>query len=167
MAQFNADDPRYQREIQRAAAKRSMGPARLERATTGEIAGRHAGYQLGRQEQFKRLALQSQLSRQQGEQFDKTLGLNTRKQAFREKEFNTNLGREKSGLNQTMLMGLLGTGISEMEARRREKILQSQLAQRNVDRDRLNAYIDSAVARRGGRTDEGTLLPERFLGGKY
>lgn len=181
MAAFNVDDPRFQREIQRAAAKRSMGPARLERVTTGEITGRHAAHQLGRQQQFRGLALSSELAQQRhgqalvrAGQFDQSFGLAQRGQGFRESEFNTNLDREKSGLNQTMLMGLLGTGLSVMEGRRREGILRSQIAQRNSDRERLNRYLDSATARNQAgssvlnrRTDEGALMASRFLGGNF
>ena len=151
MAQFNPNDPRYQREIQRASAKRSLGPARLERVTTGEIAGRHAGYQLGRQEQFKGLALASKLAEQQGSQFDRTHALNLQKQGFRESEFATNLGREKSGLNQTMLMGLLGSGYSVYEGQRRAKALQSGIAAQNYRTSLLEDYMFRQVATYGSR----------------
>jgi hypothetical protein len=162
MAQFNPDDPRFQREMQRAAA--NMGPARLARATTGEISGRHAGYQLGRQQQFRGLALSSELAKQQhaqalarASQFDKSFGLATRRQGFRESEFATNLGREKSGLNQTMLMGLLGTGLSVMEGRRREKIMQSQIAEQNYMTGIVEDYIN--------KVNGGARLPFGLSGG--
>ena len=144
MAQFNPDDPRYQREVQRAAAKRSMGPSRLARVETGETAGRHAGYQLGRQQQFRGLALQSELARQRASQFDRKLGLSTRQQSFRESEFDTDMDRARSGINQTMLMGLLGTGLSVMEGRRREKILQSNIAAQNYRTGLLEDYVNRA-----------------------
>ena len=155
MAAFNADDPRFQREMQRAAAKRSMGPARLERATTGEITGRHAGYQAGRQQQFRSLALSSELSKQRhaqaltrAGQADRSFGLASRRQGFRESEFATNLGREQSGLNQTMLMGLLGSGFSLMEGRRREGIIKSNIATENYRTGILEDYIN----RNSGKT---------------
>jgi len=151
MAQFNSNDPRYQREIQKAAAKRSMGPFNLERVTTGEIAGRHAGYQLGRQEQFKQLALRSKLSKQYGTQFDRTHALNVSKQDFREGEFADQLSRDKKGLNQTMLMGGLGSAWSVAEGRRRNKLLQSELAERRYNTSLMNDYMFRQLAPYGSR----------------
>lgn len=161
MAQFNPNDPRYQRELQTAAARRSMGPSKLERVTTGEIAGRHAGYQLGRQQQFRRLALQSELSKQRhgqaltrADQATTAFGLAERQQGFREKEFDTIIDREKSGLNQTMLMGLLGTGFSALEANRREKILTSQIANQKYRTGLMEDYMMRARAPYGARATE-------------
>jgi hypothetical protein len=147
MAQFNPEDPRYQREIQKSAAKRSMGPSRLARATTGEIAGRHAGYQLGRQQQFGRLALSDERSKQRH-------NLRERYQGFKENEFKIGVDREKKGLNQTMLMGLLGTGLSTMEARRREGILTSQIADQRYRTGLMEDYIMRVKAPYGARATE-------------
>jgi hypothetical protein len=148
VTQFNPNDPRYQRELQTAAARRSMGPSKLERVTTGEIAGRHAGYQLGREQQFRRLALYGDLTGQRHEQAlaradqaTETFGLAQRQQGFKEKEFKRDLKREKSGLNQTMLMGLLGTGLSTLEANRREKILTSQIANQRYRTGLMEDYM--------------------------
>jgi len=151
MAQFNSNDPRYQREIQKAAAKRSMGPSNLERVTTGEIAGRHAGYQLGRQEQFRQLALRSELSKQYGTQFDRTHALNVSKQNFRESEFADQLSRDKRGLNQTMLMGGLGSAWSVAEGRRREKLMQSEIAERRYGTSLLEDFMFRQAAPYGSR----------------
>ena len=148
MTQFNAEDPRHQREQQKAAAKRSMGPTKgVARAQIGEISGRHAGYQLGRQQQFRSLALSDRLSRQR-------YGLAERELDFKKKEFKTDLGREKSGLNQTMLMGLLGTGFSTLEANRREKILTSQIANQRYRTGLMEDYMMRAKAPYGARATE-------------
>jgi len=154
MAAFNAQDPRYQREIQKAAAQASMGPSRLARVTTGEIAQRHAGYQLGRQEQLKGLALQSKLSDQYAKQFDKTHALNVSKQRFQESTFKENLSREKKGLNQTMLMGLLGSGYGIYEGRRREKLEQEELAAQRYSQNKFEDFMYSQLAPYGYRATE-------------
>lgn len=132
MAQFNPDDPRYQREIQRAAAQRSMGPSRLARADVGDIAGRHAGYQLGRQEKFRGLALQSQLSKQYDEQFGRGLALDQAKLAYATKRSKQDYQDQMKSLNITMLSGLLGTGMGVMEGRRRETMLRSDIARQQA-----------------------------------
>ena len=75
-----------------------MGPSRLARADIGGISGRHAGYQLGRQEQFKGLAISSKLTESanaanlmRARQTDGGQALGEQILAFRRSEFGKNL----------------------------------------------------------------------------
>jgi hypothetical protein len=61
-----------------------------------------------------------------------------------------------------MLMGLLGTGMSVLEGRRREQILTSQIAQQEADRERLDNYISEGKA---GNRYRRTSGPFSVLGG--
>ena len=151
MAQFNYDDPRYQREIQKAAAKKSMGPGLLSRVTTGEIAGRHAKSQLERQEQLRGLALRSKLSEQYASQFDRTHSLNVDKQKFSDKNFKRNLSQEKTGINQTMLMGLLGAGYSTYEGQRRKKLMEETLATQRYQNSVFEDFMFRQLSPYGSR----------------
>lgn len=148
---FNRNDPAYQRELQRASAKRSMGPSRLASAVEEDITSRHAQRQEGRKQQFRGLELTRQGLLQQHERalasagrFDQSFGLAQQRQGFAESEHAVNKGRAESGLSQTMLMGLLGTGYSVLEGRRREGILKANLARENyrtgIMEDYLNKY---------------------------
>jgi len=153
VAQFNPNDPRYQRELQKTAAKRSMGPQRgTLRSAVGQVAGRHAGYQLGRQLQFGRLAQQKQASDISHElnlarlrQTDRSLGM-------REKQ----LASEQSGLNFTLLSGLGQLGLGYYQGREKEKKLRKSTA---LARRRHQEILDAtrqATPRSG--TSEGALM---------
>ncbi len=148
MAAFNAQDPRYQRETQKADAQASMGPSRLARVTTGEIAQRHAGYQLGRQEQFKQLALASKLADQQASQFDRSHALAQNQLGFAKSEFGEKLSREKKGLTQTMLMGGLGSLYGIHQGRKQEKMLLKAAADQEYRNAKLDSYITEAFFRK-------------------
>jgi hypothetical protein len=132
MAQFNPNDPRYQRDQQKAAAKRSMGPQRLARAEVGEISGRHAGYQLGRQQLFERLGIYGK-----GREQSHELSLAGLKQGDRRLSIlESNLGRDKKALGLTTGFGLLGMGLSDMEGRRRKNLLaQDRLSEQEFRRN--------------------------------
>jgi hypothetical protein len=54
---FNASDPRYQRDLQKMRAKRSMGAGKgVLRSAVGRVTGQHATYQQGVKQSFRRLA---------------------------------------------------------------------------------------------------------------
>jgi hypothetical protein len=133
VAQFNAEDPRHQREQQKAAAKRSMGPQRLARADIGEISGRHAGYQLGRQQLFGRLGTYGK-----GRDIAHELALATAKQGDRRLNLlESNLDRDKKALGLTTGFGLLGMGLSTLEGNKRKKLLEQSGLEQQLFRNRL------------------------------
>ena len=173
MAQFNPDDPRHQREQQRAAAKRSMGPSRLARADIGEISGRHAGYQLGRQQQFRHLALYSKLAESahaanlmRARQTDRGQVLGEQRLAFRRSEFGENLSREKSGLRQTIFSGLAGSAFGVLEGRRRKNLEEQSLKDQQLIRDYITTSTGARRSAQSGRTDEGSMMALRSLLGR-
>jgi len=147
MAAFNPSDPRYQQAIQKKESESSMGPSRLSRVTTGEIAGQHAGYQLGRQEQFKQLALASKLADQQASQFDRSHTLARNQLGFAQSEFGEKLSREKKGLTQTMLMGGLGSLYGIYQGRKQEKMILKAAADQEYRNAKLDSYITEAFFR--------------------
>ena len=155
MAAFNPKDPRHQREQQRAAAKRSMGPQRLARADVGEISGRHAGYQLGRQQQFRGLALYGDMAKLRHESALAGFENQSRLIGLRESA----LRDQKKGLNFSIASGLVGTGLGVLEGKRREKILQRDLA----DQQLMRTLIETNLNRRRFQNVSG---PFRALGGR-
>ena len=154
MANFNYNDPRYQRDIQRAQAK---GNATGNIAKTEPISARHAAYQLGRQEQFKGLALQSGMKKTQHElnlarlkQSERGLGLSNERFNLFKRATNDRLDRDKENMDWTIGLGLGQLGYGALEGNRRKKIIQSELEQNkkfnllyettmiNMEQDRFN-----------------------------
>jgi len=154
VANFNYNDPRYQRDIQRAQAK---GNATGNIARTEPISARHAAYQLGRQEQFKGLALQSGMKRTQHEmnlarlkQSERSLGLSNERFNLYKRATNDKLDSDKENMNWTIGLGLGQLGYGALEGNRRKKIIQSELEQNkkfnllyettmiNMEQDRFN-----------------------------
>jgi hypothetical protein len=136
VANFNYDDPRYQRDIQRAQAKASVFG---NRAKTEPISAAHAVHQLGRQEQFKSLALRSGLAKNQHDlnlarlnQSDKMRGLATQRLNLRKRMFKDTMDREEDNMDWTIGFGIANLGIGGIEGMRRKKILQADLAQKEM-----------------------------------
>jgi hypothetical protein len=139
---FNPNDPRYQRELQKARAKRSMGgPVRgVQAAVEGEIGAKHAAYQMGRQMEFQRLGLQSELAKNQLDRFKDRLALDKDKLSWRRGAFNDELKDRRLAENIGIVTGLLGAGYSAYEGSRREKLLRKQL---ELEEARLQEYEDA------------------------
>ena len=125
MANFNYNDPRYQRDIQQANAK-ANATGNISR--TEPISARHAAYQLGRQEQFKGLALQSGMKKTQHEmnlarlkQSERGLGLSNERFNLFKRATNDKLDSDKENMNWTIGLGLgqLGYGALEGNLERR------------------------------------------------
>jgi hypothetical protein len=148
MAQFNANDPQYQRAIQRAAAKAGM---RGNQANTAPIAAQHAKYQLGRQTTFGGLALQQAAQRQA---FNQALVRNKQwgqEQGLREAYFGENKSRfydqmdeRKSNLDWTMGLGLATAGLSYLEGKRRQGIMATE----NAYRAKHEKWLDSQLGKK-------------------
>ena len=135
MANFNYNDPRYQRDIQRAQAK---GNATGNIARTEPVSARHAAYQLGRQEQFKSLAIQSSLNKTQYDlnlarfkQADRNRGLRNEKFNLFKRATNDKLDSDKENMNWTIGLGIGQLGYGAIEGVRRRKIIESELEQNN------------------------------------
>ena len=135
MASFNYNDPRYQREIQRAQAK---GSATGNRARTEPISARHAAHQLGRQLQFQGLALESGMKKTQHEmnlarlkQSERMLGLRNARFNLLKRATNDRIDREKDNMDWTIGLGLGQLGYGALEGRRRRKIIESDLARKD------------------------------------
>jgi len=135
VANFNYNDPRYQRDIQRANAKAN---ATGNIARTEPISARHAAYQLGRQEQFKGLALESGMKRTQHEmnlarlkQSERALGLSNERFNLFKRATNDKLDSDKENMDWTIGLGLGQLGYGALEGQRRKKIIQSELEQNN------------------------------------
>jgi hypothetical protein len=150
-----------------------MGPSRLARADIGGISGRHAGYQLGRQEQFKGLAISSKLAESahaanlmRARQTDRGQALGERRLAFQQAEFGKNLRQEKSGLTHTILSGLAGSAFGVMEGRRRKKLEEQSVKDQQRILDYITTNTDARRSAQSGRTDEGALLAARSLIGR-
>lgn len=145
MASFNYNDPRYQRDIQRAQAK---GDATGNRAKTEPISGRHAGYQLGRQVQNRGLALQQGMKNTQHEmnlarlkQADRRLGLQNERFNLFKRATNDRLDTAEDNMDWTIGLGLGQLGYGALEGQRRKKILEADLAQKDKF---MKAYDDMA-----------------------
>ena len=147
MANFNYNDPRYQRDIQRAQAK---GNATGNRAKTEPISSRHAGYQLGRQEQFKGLALQKGMKDTQHKmnlarlkQVDRRHGLQNERFNLFKRATNDRLDQAEDNMDWTIGLGLGQLGYGALEGQRRKKVLEADLAQKNKFMMQMDAMIDS------------------------
>ena len=147
MASFNYNDPRYQRDIQRAQAK---GNATGNIAKTEPISARHAGYQLGRQEQFKGLALQKGMKDTQHKmnlarlkQVDRRHGLQNERFNLFKRATNDRLDQAEDNMDWTIGLGLGQLGYGALEGQRRKKVLEADLAQKNNFMMQMDAIIDS------------------------
>ena len=159
MANFNYNDPRYQRDIQRANAKVN---ATGNIARTEPISARHAAYQLGRQEQFKGLALQSGMKRTQHEmnlarlkQSERALGLSNERFNLFKRATNDKLDRDKENMDWTIGLGLGQLGYGALEGQRRKKMVQSELDQNN----KFNALYENMMGRMALKEYENTYGP--------
>ena len=159
MANFNYNDPRYQRDIQRANAKAN---ATGNIAKTEPISARHAAYQLGRQEQFKGLALQSGMKRTQHEmnlarlkQSERALGLSNERFNLFKRATNDKLDRDKENMDWTIGLGLGQLGYGALEGQRRKKMVQSELDQNN----KFNALYENMMGRMALKEYENTYGP--------
>ena len=133
MASFNYNDPRYQRDIQRAQAK-SNATGNITK--TEAISARHAAYQLGRQEQFKSLALQSGMKKTQHEmnlsrlkQSERAMGLSNERFNLFKRATNDKLDNDKENMDWTIGLGIGQLGYGALEGNRRKKIIESELEQ--------------------------------------
>jgi hypothetical protein len=88
MAGFNRNDPRFQRDLQRRAAKASMSG---NRANISDIVQAHSQFQLGRQEQFKRMDI---------EQKQRDRSFNLAKERIRQGDLGLDLSRERVALSR-------------------------------------------------------------------
>ena len=136
MASFNYNDPRYQRDIQRAQAK---GNATGNIPRTEPISARHAAYQLGRQVQFRGMAIESGMKKTQHElnmarlkQADRREGLRNERFNLYKRATNDKLDRDKENMDWTVGLGLGQLGYSAIEGHRRKKILEADLAQKDT-----------------------------------
>ena len=152
MANFNPDDPRYQREIQKAHAKGSMTD---NRPMTERITAKHAAYQLGRQERFKGLALDKAFKKSQ-HQFnlarirESNRSYELRKQGYSlgRKVVEDRIDQEKENLDWTIGLGVGGLGYSTLEGHRRKKIVEDDVAQQKEFMGLLKDKIASKRNRR-------------------
>ena len=134
---FNADNPIYQRELQRRRSKRSMGPSRLARVDEGEVTGRHAGYQLGRHLQYAGLAqskLASQLAHNRAMAALKHSGRLTGLAESRLKD-------QRSQLLPSMLLGLGGIAASGYLGHKRDKALKAATERQRLRRLEIDSWI--------------------------
>ena len=134
MARFNYNDPRYQREIQRANAKAGMSG---NIPKTEPISGRHAAYQLGRQLQRQGLALQSGMKKTQHEmnlarlkQADRRYGLQNERFNLFKRATKDRLDHDKENMDWTIGLGIGQLGYGALEGQRRKKILQTELSRK-------------------------------------
>ena len=147
MASFNYNDPRYQRDVQRAQAK---GNATGNIPRTKPISARHAAYQLGRQVQFEGMAIQSGLKKTQHEmnlarlkQADRRQGLQNERFNLYKRATNDRLDDAKDNLDWTIGLGLGQLGYGALEGHRRKKIIEADLAQKNNFMMQFDAMMDS------------------------
>ena len=145
MASFNYNDPRYQRDVQRAQAK---GNATGNIPRTKPISARHAAYQLGRQVQFEGMAIQSGLKKTQHEmnlarlkQADRRQGLQNERFNLYKRATNDRLDDAKDNLDWTIGLGLGQLGYGALEGHRRKKILEADLAQKDKFMREFDYYI--------------------------
>lgn len=159
MANFNYNDPRYQRDIQRVNAKAN---ATGNIAKTEPISARHAAYQLSRQEQFKGLALESGMKRTQHEmnlarlkQSQRALGLSNERFNLFKRATNDKLDRDKENMDWTIGLGLGQLGYGALEGQRRKKMVQSELEQNN----KFNLLYEKMIGESSRRGYENTYGP--------
>ena len=165
MAQFNRDDPRYQRDLQRVRSARSMGPGyktltgrRANRgvlsSAIGEVTGKHAGYQQARQQAFERLAQSKKSS-------DISYGLNKSRLRYSDKDFKLReraFDAEREMMPYAIGGGLLSAIGSGYEGYRRSEALKKSTAlkerrhQEIIDQMRGYSYkARHPIAGYGGR----------------
>jgi len=155
-APFNYDDPRFQRDRQRAYARNSMGgPARLARVVEGEVSGAHAGYQLGKALQFEQLGLAKRasdieydLAKARSAQTDARLGLQKDRMKFQKKEFKRSLRQQEHGLALTTGFGAFMMPLHAMEGRKRAAALEEQTKQTRLTTKLVQDHIKAQTAKR-------------------
>jgi hypothetical protein len=154
---FNPKDPRFQREIQKMAARRSMGTGGFDgrgrisgsgvlRSRIGEVTGRHAGHQLGRQQQFVGLAHAARSNEMADAQRLASFAHQGRLTGLGEKK----LSNQKKNFNLSMLLGGAGSIYSMFEGRRRSDILREENRIQNLRADaRVESYERAIRGRLG------------------
>lgn len=149
MAAFNYDDPRFQRDLQRARAQNLGGPKRLDRPITGRVVGAHAAHQLGRQQQFEGLHLSKKmadtrydLNKALSKQRDRRLGLGEDRLDWRRSTFDRDIEDQNDALNFSIASGLLGTGFSIYEGRRRESAIAQEAERTEQFRQSIVDYMN-------------------------
>ena len=145
MANFNYNDPRYQRDIQKAQAK---GNATGNIPKTKPISARHAQYQLGRQLQFQGLALQSGMKKTQHEmnlarlkQADRREGLRNERFNLYKRATNDRVDTAKDNMDWTIGLGLGQLGYGALEGHRRKKLLDADLARKDKFITEINQFM--------------------------
>lgn len=131
--QFNANDPRYQREKQRVAAKGAMRGGTPVFGAMENVSARHAAQQAQTRETFNRLGIESKLAEQRFgmakeriKMADKERGLSKDRLAFSKKMFGKEMDDRKSNLRWTIGLGLGTAGLGYMEGRRRANKLEEE-----------------------------------------
>lgn len=151
---FNARDPRFQREMQRAQSKASMrGGGPLSRSAEGGIVGKHAAHQMGRGLEFQRLGLASDFAKQRYDmakvrisQADKERGLRKDQYKFGKKMFKDQMGQRKENLRWTLGLGLGTAGLSYLEGKRQASALEKERLQRDkADKRQLELLKNQAA----------------------
>ena len=139
---FNAQDPAYQRAIQRARAANSMGPTRLTRPMEAEITRQHAGYQESRGLAFERLGLSKrladqeyELSKARADMNQKRIGLAEDRLAWDKKRFTKDIKDQDNAVTYSIFSGLLGTGLGYYEGQQRSKMLAEETVDRKLTQD--------------------------------
>jgi len=137
---FNPNDPRYQRDVQRVAAKKSMGTSAFRgtlRSRLGDVSARHAGYQQGRQLEFGRLAAQRRASLLRHNQGMAGLAHQGRLTGLSESA----LKSKKKMLPFQIGLGVAGTIYGTMEGRRRAGLLRAQTAKEDARWDNMEKRL--------------------------
>jgi hypothetical protein len=134
----------------------------VESVVQGRIAGQHAGYQLGRQEQFKQLALSERAAEMRHaqamrgyDQAGKSLGLKEARLGFEKQAFSRAMKAEEAALSHGFWRGLMGMGMAAYEGKRRADILAKDTIAKAADRREIQSLI--GLTRWGPDTHEGSL----------
>ena len=152
MASFNRNDPRYQREIQRARSKGSMTE---NRPITENITARHAAYQMGRQERFKGLALDKafkdsayRFNKARLKQSDRMYQLQEQRYTLGRKATEDRIKQERENLDWTIGLGIGQLGYSTLEGNRRKKLIEADVAQQKEFLNEMNKGLNRRRNRR-------------------
>jgi hypothetical protein len=152
VANFNRNNPRYQKEIQRAYSKGSMTG---NRPITENITAKHAAYQLGRQERFKSLALDKAFQKSQHEfnlarikQANRQYQLRKQGYTLGRKATEDRIKQEKENLDWTIGLGVGQLGYSTLEGRRRQKEIEGDVIRQ---KEFLGLYKNKIATKRDFR----------------
>lgn len=120
---FNRNDPRYQRDIQRAYAKADTTE---NRPITSGITAAHTKYQLGRRLQFDRLGMEDKASKARFSFAKNRLRTRGKFLGLQEDQIKD----EAHNLDWTIGLGLGTLGFAALEGRRRSNAIKADLAER-------------------------------------